>query len=229
MDGEIYSEKVCPMCGTRFTVLWPQQWAYKRGKPNPKFFCSWKCFREIERREKDMKRAKITLEDKKKAVQIALDGGDPVKFLQGKGAADAVQVWGRIKRDLKETDPETFGKLPKRAEKKAPEKAEEPETVTVKDAMDGMKAAADEFFGKCEDAGLKMDGGKEFFQGFVRDMSEYQITAIRIKDFGEFYYDREHGTVDWRTLEGEEVSVPTAGWKELIERLPTILEILGVK
>ena len=229
MDGEIYSEKVCPMCGTRFTVLWPQQWAYKRGKPNPKFFCSWKCFREIERREKDMKRAKITLEDKKKAVQIALDGGDPVKFLQGKGAADAVQVWGRIKRDLKETDPETFGKLPKRAEKKAPEKAEEPETVTVQDAMDGMKAAADEFFGKCEDAGLKLDGGKDSFLGYVNDLAEYEVTAIRLKNFGEFYRDYEHNSIDWRTPAGEEVSISVIDWKELLERMPMILKILGVK
>ena len=38
----------CPVCGKRFDVLWPNQWAYKRGN---KFICSWGCIRKYDRKE----------------------------------------------------------------------------------------------------------------------------------------------------------------------------------
>ena len=38
----------CPVCGKAFDVIWPQIWVYKRGTS---FICSWKCLREMEKKE----------------------------------------------------------------------------------------------------------------------------------------------------------------------------------
>ena len=65
-----------------------------------------------------MKRAKIGLEQKKQAVQIALAGGNPLKFLESKGVKDPHNMWYKIKLDIKEKDPATYDRLPKRIERK---------------------------------------------------------------------------------------------------------------
>ena len=57
---------------------------------------------------------KLTLEDKKKAVQIAVDGGNPLEYIRSCGVKNAAEAWGNIKRVVKETDPEAFEKIPKR-------------------------------------------------------------------------------------------------------------------
>lgn len=226
-------DSTCPACGKRFTVMWPHQWAFKRGNPaKPKYYCSWKCLRTLENNkgESDMKQTKITLEQKKKAVQIALEGGDPLKYLTEHGSDDAAQMWYSIKKKLKETDPETYAKLPKRIDTKPAEtvvkdgveyeKAEEP---TLADAMTGMQDAADKFFGLC--GGTAETPAEEEED----DDDDYITTAIRNKHFGEFYYDHDHGTIDWRTPDGDEVSLPVFTWKELNSELPRIMKKLGVE
>ena len=61
----------------------------------------------------DMKR-KITLAQKKRAVQIALEGGNPLPYLRECGSVKPDGLWYTIKQDLKKVDPETYEKLPKR-------------------------------------------------------------------------------------------------------------------
>ena len=83
--------KVCPICGKLFACQ-PEFWPYRRGNY---YLCRENCmivfdvreFREKSgwcedyyRRKKQMK--KVTLEQKKKAVEIAIGGGDPLKFLE---------------------------------------------------------------------------------------------------------------------------------------------------
>ena len=57
---------------------------------------------------------KITLMQKKRAIQIALDGGNPLPFLRECGSSNPPGLWYTIKQDLKKVDPETYEKLPKR-------------------------------------------------------------------------------------------------------------------
>jgi len=56
---------------------------------------------------------------------------------------------------------------------------------------------------------------------------EYEVTAIRKKGIGEFYYDHKFRTIDWRSEIGEEVSMTPADWKKLAEEIPKILRILN--
>ena len=57
----------------------------------------------------------------------------------------------------------------------------------------------------------------------------FQTTAIRNKNLGEFYYDHDHNCIDWRNGLGDEVSMGIDGWKLMIEKLPDILQRLGVE
>ena len=57
----------------------------------------------------------------------------------------------------------------------------------------------------------------------------YTVTGIRVENFGEFYYDQKFNSIDWRTEEGDEISLPPIGWKNLMHEMPDILKALGVR
>lgn len=103
----------CPVCGKKFDVLWPNQWAYKDGK---KFLCSYGCMRRMERGEKDME--KFTKEQRQEAIRIALDGGDVKGYLKSIGSTSPENLWYYMKTQLRKKDPETWEKLKKMDVKK---------------------------------------------------------------------------------------------------------------
>ena len=55
----------------------------------------------------------------------------------------------------------------------------------------------------------------------------YTVSAIRT-DLGEFYYDKKFDRLDWRTIEGEEVSMSPAAWFRMYEMIPEVMGILEV-
>ena len=67
---------------------------------------------------------KITLEQKKKAVQIAIEGGDVLEYLRQLGSKNPSGLWWTIKNDVKAADPELYAKIPRLNEKKPAEKQE---------------------------------------------------------------------------------------------------------
>lgn len=58
---------------------------------------------------------------------------------------------------------------------------------------------------------------------------ELEITAVRHKNYGEFYRDHDHNCIDWRTPGGDEMSLSVDAWKKLIRDLPEIIRQLGVE
>lgn len=56
---------------------------------------------------------KITLEQKKKAVQIAIEGGDVLEYLRQLGSKNPSGLWWTIKNDVKAADPELYAKIPR--------------------------------------------------------------------------------------------------------------------
>lgn len=179
------NEAVCPGCGKAFFMLYPNLWAYKTGSMNKKYFCSWKCLREVEKRkeEKGMKKimGKAELLD---AVIAEIEAGrHPFKMIAEKGYANPAQAYAHVKDWAAEHEPEKLKKLPANlgvwaAEHQA-KKAKTPETpegnrtaaaetpegppVTAGEAMGAMKDAADSFFGACEDMGLMKPEPKVVF------------------------------------------------------------------
>ena len=147
----------CPVCKKQFDVLWPHMWAYKAEKG--RYYCSWKCLRASERKgeEKHMGAKRLLTEEQEShAISLAINRQDPRPYLAECGFKDPQQAWNRIRNNVKSSDPDTFAKLPKVIGHKRRPKIETPEG-TLADAMAGMKDAADTFFGKCKDMGLKIE------------------------------------------------------------------------
>ena len=78
---------------------------------------------------------------------------------------------------------------------------------------------------------LTLQGGVNYQLKVEEDRkdSEWSYPAIRHKAFGEWYFDRDHNRIDWRTPEGDEVSFTPDGWKRLMDEiLPKVMKDLGV-
>ena len=58
--------------------------------------------------------------------------------------------------------------------------------------------------------------------------SDFEVSAIRHPQLGEFYYDKKFNSIDWRTPEGEEISLHPSMWKELYMIIPDVMGILQV-
>ena len=97
--------------------------------------------------------------------------------------------------------------------------------VTAAEIEDAMKKVAE------TPEKLTLQGGVNYQLKVEEDRkdSEWSYPAIRHKAFGEWYFDRDHNRIDWRTPEGDEVSFTPDGWKRLMaEILPRVMKDLGV-
>ena len=197
--AEYEIERVCPVCGKHFDVLYKELWAYKkpRTKGGYDFYCTWKCLREAEtnktkkpepvpqkRENKDrlavlkdlmdavkdgrnaydylrvgytdpkdtlrrlritakkeapeiyqwmeqnglldmrkehsgkgvdkVSKHKLTREQKEKAVDIAIQGGDPLEYLKKCGAKNPSAAWWYIKKTLAEKNPKLLEQIPEK-------------------------------------------------------------------------------------------------------------------
>lgn len=241
----------CPVCGKEYDVLYPDKWTYKRRRTGEHMFylCSWSCLRKFDEAKESAKQVKhgtITLDQKKKAVDIALAGGNPLTFLAECGSANPGNMWWTIKQNLKEVDPEKYEKLPKRlntAEKAVPgipidrieapamsqnaETPEEPE-VTLADAMKGMKDAADEFFGTCKEMGLTLEKAKkDATQVKYDDMTIREIEGV----FGRYRRSDVNGAtyIDFECDDGLDIlSLTVNQWIQFREEQEKAFAILGV-
>ena len=130
----------CGSCGREFYILYPALWAYKKG---PRVFCSWKCLRAYEKGIRSETKHMMKLgERSRKAVDIALEGGDPVEYFRQLGQKNPSAAWCSLKAQLREKEPETYARLPQVDRRK---KEQKPKTAA--EAMANMKQAADNFFG----------------------------------------------------------------------------------
>ena len=217
--------KKCANCRKEISVLHPDSWAYKRHAGNTYiFWCSWKCLRQSEKEGKiNMK--KLTLEDKKHAVKIALDGGNPLEYIRMCGVLNAAEAWGKIKNNLKEKDPATWEKLPKRLPNPVMDrKKEAPADQVTKEAMKHPEQPVVQIDGPVI---IEKMAEKPVNEVKPINLKTFSISAIRT-GLGEFYFDKKFNTIDWRTIVGDEVSLTPAGWRELINTMPDVLTVLGV-
>ena len=181
-----------------------------------------------------MKRRDITLEEKKKAVQIALAGKSPLEYLEDLGVKNAAQAWYGIKNKLKETDPDLYKRLPKKNTRRdrvieTPEQGSiprppvdihQPIPATAAEAMEGMKAAADEFFGKCEEMGLMKKEPKEL---------DKKVTGLMV-EIGDFHSYPKTEYVDWTPVgHTDTVSLNYDEWRQVYADLPLVFRELGVE
>ena len=229
----------CPVCGKLMCIHWPEHWIHRRGAT---YYCSDNCLQvdlvkdtkllnQSMKRRKGKVKAILNEEQRQHAIQIALSGGDPRPFLTDCGSKCPEKLWGSIKASVRENDPETFKKLPAKIRWAKPG----PKPKTAGDAMNAMQEAADHFFGECDrllgkDESEQIEtpeAPKRRNHTLLRN-SNYTVSAIRT-DLGEFYYDKKFDRLDWRTIEGEEISMSPAAWFRLYEMIPEVMGILEVE
>ena len=213
-------ERKCPVCHKVFIVPSKSKWAYKKMS---QLICSWTCLRALEMKKGEDKgmKAKVPDEVKQEAIRVAVAGGNPIETLEPY-TRNPKAMWWAIKAKVKETDPETYAKLPDLRNMRKPAKEEKP--VTAADAMAACQDAADTFFGQCRDMGLLKDQPAE-----SEPEMEYKVTGIRT-ELGNFQYYKKTGFIDWTPNDGNDtVSLNLDEWKQFINDWPKVLKVLGVK
>lgn len=173
-----------------------------RGKRN------WKG--EIQLAEKMKKNQKVTKEQKERAVEIAIQGGDPLAYLQACGSGNAPSLWYMIRQALQKTDLEKYEELkahykPASGRKKAEAEEEVPaETVTVEATEESRKP--------------------KIFAPFMYDGSE----AIGWKfPSGRFYHYAGRDFIDFDTGV-DELSLSIEEWKQFLKDLVKAALLFGI-
>ena len=166
---------------------------------------------------------KLTLENKKRAVEIAASGASPLPFLRSLGIKNPSATWCLIKKGLQNADPETFAKLPASFRKVTPELVAKVDGPVVMETTEGEQ--------------VQMVGGVTITKDKMKIMNPYlsngmSISAIYDEELGEFYRNQRDGDksmfIEWRTGYGDEVILSVDVWKMMMDRLPEILKVLGV-
>lgn len=239
----------CAVCGKRFVIMWPEHYVYKKEEA---YFCSQDCmivyktkltreasgFTAKRKEETEDMNHKLTKEIKKRAVEIAMEGGDFIGYLKKNGAKNPSAAWWYIKETLSKADPEKHLELLKAlaaskpmveiAEKLPPEAVaevpEEVETVSAEVKLEEIEEAIRKgpAWPSWTPEGVAIDA-----QGMhSKAPFEFTVTAIRT-DLGEFKKDSRNGLIYWTTEEGEKVILTHREWNKLAESIPQIMEVLG--
>ena len=206
MDSEYI---ICAQCKKRVAVLHKDIWAYKKrlaGK-TMRYFCSWKCLREDEKKGTVNMARKLTLEQKKKAVQISIDGGDPIEFLRECGCDAPDKTWWYIKNKLKDSNPELYAKIPDGRKRNG-------KNVTKKLIKEGEQRAA-----------ANPDPEKAKPDEEIREI-EIPIVEILTARYGCYTFENLGGGILIRNDErGQALTVEEEYIEQLAKALPMVKEI----
>ena len=124
-------------------MLYPHLCRYKDDKG--KYFCSWRCLRENERKEAEEMEDKwgtfLTTEQKRAACEMALKGENPMQYLKETGVKNVTTAWDTCRRWAERNwAPGAAADLPKRFGQ--PAKTLEEFTEEMKE--DGVELVYDE-------------------------------------------------------------------------------------
>ena len=220
--------KICANCGREISILHPDHWAYKRKLGNVNiFWCSWSCLREAEKEGKfSMK--KLTLDNKKHAVKIAMDGGNPLEYIRMCGISNAADCWSKIKADLKEKDPDAWEKLPKRLPNPVMDKKKEaPADAVTKAALQHPErpivAPISPVVMETPEQKPKITKPLAYSGFTVRAIEgKYgRFSCYKIDNIMYFNYE----SLDRR----EEIDMPIYKWKAFLEEIQEAAAVLGVE
>lgn len=191
----------------------------------------------------DMQR-KITLEQKKKAVDIAIAGGNPIPFLQECGSKAPDKMWWFIKNTLKQKNPGLYAKIPDLRETAKEEKHMEmapvpqPAVNLTINHQDLEELEKDDLFMPSDDR--MIEAAKENIREIMEKLPErkttspvncdgFEVMALRSPATGfRFEVDLRYGLMTWRTIEGDEVTKTAEEWHEMADELLKVLQIFGI-
>lgn len=198
---------------------------------------------------------RVSLEQKKKAVQIALDGGNPFDFLRDCGSKEPAGLWWTIKQNLKKVDPETYAKLPAMLPKTEPVKkaGKKPKDLPIEDdytlvekkpevrpltkeehdALKGFEPVC--VSEKPADTQKVMDEQTISAPAIVEAIKkapvaravpvEFSITGLKT---GIGSFTRSGKTVIWYPEVAQAVQLPVEKWNELVRVLPQVIGAMNL-
>lgn len=209
--------KVCPICGRNRVIFWPEHWVYRRGST---YYCSENCMDISIIRD-----TKLLNEIGKRRRKELIDMSDTRRYLKPNERAAALKTY-------EEKGKEAAIIYLRRIEIPNPEKC-------LKNLLQRFKGNTPEEIATVKVEGpLKIETKEpekieviepENPTRIIRKMFGFEVSAIRDDVMGEFYYDIKYNRIDWRSPDGTEVSLSPTAWKEFSEKIPSVLNALGVK
>lgn len=169
----------------------------------------------------------ITLEKKKKAVDLAIRGISPIPYLRECGSKKPGVTWSNILRTLEKVEPEKYHMLTKLngfAPLEEAKKAMEEPKVDLTIKSEDLKKV----FEQEPETLNAVDEEPEEAIGAPIFCDTLHVAAVRDDEIGEFYYDAKFNTMDWRAPDGTEVSILPETWHMVTKKLPEIMKILGI-
>lgn len=183
---------------------------------------------DIEKKKEKCNMAKLTLEIKKKAVQIALDGGDYLAYLKEHGAKNPSASWAYIMECAKKNDQNNYLQLKARLDEKAAQKAEEkkPESAPAEKpkAVETQKV-------KKPGTAVRFAQDGEHIEKINKPLQYEEFTVRAVEGvFGRYARDIFNGAdyIDFESKEGDELHMRIDGWKNFIGEMKRAAKVLGV-
>ena len=152
---------------------------------------------------------KLTLADKKKAVDIAMAGGSPLKYLKELDVKNPSACWAYIKKCLKARDPEQYARLTAK-ETEEPEEEKQPEVNVTIRSEDIQTGEAD-----LQPTIVKM-----------QNMDGFEITGLKTT-YGEWHVSN-NGYLFFGANSHDELEMPVEVWRKFAADLPRVMQILGI-
>ena len=269
----------CFICGKKFFTAYPQNWPYRmmqkvfcsedcrivhKARDLHKFeyvtleapelqgyaVKDMQYLKEKQERKKAEMARYLTEEQQNKAVEIALEGGNPVEYLKECGCKNQWASWGYIKQKLEKKDPEKYKRvietLRKTMDKKGEEKQEKKAheyagegQVKVSSVVENPDGSVTVAF-KDEPKNPKPLGGGEWEKAAVPEpvlvMKEekkpkaelkYKVIGIETEQ-GKFQFDAGSDQMRWMPKRSTTVvMMPAEDWAKLAEDLPGIMKTIG--
>lgn len=266
----------CDICGKKIFTVYPDNWPYRHGgkffcSENCRIVHAARDLHKIEyirfdeglltgytpvtfgqqkekeERKNDMRGKPLLEENNQKAIELAMEGKDPIAYLKECGAKNPWGNWGYIKMKLQKKDPEKYQQVieaeAKRVKKQAavvektdklPEEAQKPKVPEPLNGGKWEKAAeeAEQAAQAISEASLEMRTTATTKQiekviGHPLNSLVYKVIGIETK-LGKFQYDAGSDQLRWMPF-GSTVVVmmPADDWKKLAEDLPKVMETIG--
>lgn len=184
---------------------------------------------------------KITLEQKKKAVEIAISGGDPLEYLGECGSESPDKLWWYIKNCLKKSQPDLYAQIPSGRKKAAEKPKNEPKTLDGS-AWEPYKVEEPEkpaatCCARSTRKGVEVPDEIQDLEvtevaeppkpitdlTILADGDDFQIYGLKSK-IGDF--QAAGGQLCWYKTENQMVSMPVEDWKKILEVVPRVLEVM---
>lgn len=155
---------------------------------------------------------KLTLEQKKQAVEIAIGGGNPLDFLKSIAIQNPSAAWYYIRKTLKDADPEKYALLKK-----------EPKEEVIEPSQAGQETIREAIEKPATCCARSTRKGVEV----PDELDEDIVTGIRTK-CGEFRVSNNGFMYFGGNENGDELEMPVKTWLIFAADLPRVMKKLGI-